>query len=88
MDTLSLHDALPISPPRGVLAALEHHPKQLYERIDVGETADAEDRRFAHFMEKVVPRLEGAQTSGLVLFVRSYFDYVRLRKALDRKSVV
>ena len=76
-----------VAPPRGVLAALEQQPKQLYERVAVGETADAEDRRFAHFMEKVVPRLEGAQTSGLVLFVRSYFDYVRMRKALSDRLI-
>ena len=72
-----------VHPPRGVFDLLSHQPKQLYERIAAEDVVAAADQRFAHFMEKVVPRLEAAQSSGFLLFVRSYFDYIRLYRALS-----
>ena len=54
-----------------------------FTRIDIGVTdaCSAPDARFAHFVARVWPRLRDGPP-GQLLFVPSYFDFVRLRNFL------
>lgn len=67
-------------------APIEHltTPAQLlFHRIDSSDP----DARFSFFESVCLPRLSGSDDNGLILFVPSYFDYVRLRNLLRRESV-
>ncbi|KAK9820865.1 hypothetical protein WJX81_006561 [Elliptochloris bilobata] len=63
----------------GVLGSVLPRVRQLFERFRAPSAAGEADARFAHFCRIVWPRMREAGTSGQLLFVPSYFDYVRMR---------
>ena len=68
----------------GCLGAVHARTTQAFTRVASPSTAGAADARFAAFKKHLWPRLR-ASGGGELLFVPSYFDYVRLRNFL--KSV-
>jgi U3 small nucleolar RNA-associated protein 25 len=87
--------------PRGVLGLVVPQVRQLFERFRASSPAAAADARFEHFKAVVWPRLAGgrgaaaggggglgaaAAGGGLLLFVPSYFDFVRLRNFLREED--
>ncbi|KAJ2731790.1 rRNA-binding ribosome biosynthesis protein utp25 [Coemansia sp. BCRC 34962] len=55
---------------------------QIFKRLSVKRLQSAADDRFAHFADHVFPELQKASTTGdkhILLFVSSYFDFVRIR---------
>jgi U3 small nucleolar RNA-associated protein 25 len=88
--------------PRGVLGLVVPQIRQLFERFRAASPAAAADARFEHFKGAVWPRLAGggrgvggfgggaaaaaAAGGGLLLFVPSYFDFVRLRNFLREED--
>eukprot|EP00873_Tetraselmis_striata_P003639 jgi/Tetstr1/423903/TSEL_014526.t1 len=63
--------------PRGVLASVVVQVQQLYERLVPKPIAQAADARLEHFKRKVWPGLKDGRRQGQLIFVASYFDYVR-----------
>lgn len=68
--------------------------RQVFQRIHSPSLAAADDARFAYFQDKILPELQagvatetGAVLSHTLIFIPSYFDYVRLRNALDAKEL-
>ena len=47
----------------------------------------APDARFRHFVAKVWPRIRDAGVTGQLLFVPSYFDFLRLRRFFKEEGV-
>jgi U3 small nucleolar RNA-associated protein 25 len=69
-------------PQPGVLASvLARGATQQFTRVLAPRAADAADARFAAFKTRVWPRLRESR-GGELLFVPSYFDFVRLRNFL------
>lgn len=64
--------------------------QQTYERLEVkASAASVDDARFTFFVQSMWPRIrESATTQGILIFVRSYFDYVRLRNFLNKVRLV
>ncbi|KAK4046023.1 rRNA-binding ribosome biosynthesis protein utp25 [Microbotryomycetes sp. JL201] len=62
--------------PRGV--------KQVFTRFDVQDVQAEDDLRFQHFTTKTIPMLlkSAVSSSQTLIFVPSYFDFVRLKKYL------
>lgn len=65
---------------------------QAFTRIDVPSLAGADDARFAFFRDRLLPPLaagvaegSGSPAAHTLIFVPSYFDYVRLRNLLDAR---
>ncbi|KAJ2702980.1 rRNA-binding ribosome biosynthesis protein utp25 [Coemansia sp. IMI 209128] len=54
---------------------------QVFKRLSVKRLQSAADDRFAHFVDHVFPELQKASTGDkhVLLFVSSYFDFVRVR---------
>ncbi|KAI8621569.1 digestive organ expansion factor [Chytriomyces sp. MP71] len=54
---------------------------QMFHRIACPSLKDIDDTRFQHFVNKVVPTLKrsGMDQKGTLIFIPSYFDYVRVR---------
>ncbi|KAJ1798364.1 rRNA-binding ribosome biosynthesis protein utp25, partial [Coemansia sp. RSA 2399] len=61
----------------------------VFKRVVVGRLASAADDRFAHFTENVLPEIERSAKDDkhTVIFVSSYFDFVRVRNHLHDKNV-
>lgn len=78
----------------GALARVVPTVRQVFTRVPAGSLADADDARFAFFRDRLLPELVaglapegGCPARHTVLFVPSYFDYVRLRNLLDAREV-
>ncbi|KAJ1865284.1 rRNA-binding ribosome biosynthesis protein utp25 [Coemansia sp. RSA 2703] len=54
---------------------------QVFKRLNVKRLATAADDRFVHFTENMLPELEksAAKDKHTLIFVSSYFDFVRIR---------
>ncbi|KAI8810126.1 digestive organ expansion factor-like protein [Cladochytrium replicatum] len=59
---------------------------QTFHRVGCTSVADADDARFQFFIDKVLPTFQQsvAVNRHTLLFVPSYFDFVRLRNYLDK----
>lgn len=51
----------------------------MFERFVAAAAAAVSDARLDYFKRTLWPRLAQSSASGLLLFVPSYFDFVRLR---------
>lgn len=69
------------------LSQVEHAVPLSFVRIRATDRMSASDALFEHFREKVIPAFKRAASSGTLLFVPSYFDYVRVRNALSEVAI-
>ncbi|KAL1922449.1 uncharacterized protein VTP21DRAFT_9988 [Calcarisporiella thermophila] len=69
----------------GTIADVIPQLQQIFTRIDCPSIADEPDIRFKHFIEKVLPSLRNSAIAQkhTMIFVPSYFDYVRLRNYFE-----
>ncbi|RKO91155.1 digestive organ expansion factor, partial [Blyttiomyces helicus] len=58
---------------------------QMFYRIPVRTAAEADDARFDYFVQKIMPaiRPSGIQQKHTLVFIPSYFDFVRVRNYYD-----
>ncbi|TPX71873.1 hypothetical protein SpCBS45565_g00938 [Spizellomyces sp. 'palustris'] len=58
---------------------------QIFHRIPCTSPSEADDTRFKYFIEKILPTLRQSvvQQTHSMIYVPSYFDFVRLRNYLD-----
>ncbi len=54
---------------------------QELHRFSVSDAASQSDSRFAYFRDRILPQC----TSGTLIFIADYFDYVRVRNHLKRE---
>lgn len=57
---------------------------QVFRRFQCPRASELADTRFAAFVERVLPQLLEAPGGGVMVYVRSYLDFVRLRNHLRR----
>ncbi|KAL6865121.1 hypothetical protein ACP4OV_016272 [Aristida adscensionis] len=70
----------------GVLPKIQLDVKQVYERFDASSISEADDARFEHFCNKVYPKIQDSDEGGFLLFVSSYFEYIRISNFLKSKE--
>ena len=58
-----------------------------FERIAVQSHKESDDVRFEFFRTKLLPRLQESVLPGMLLYVPSYYDYVRVTKLLKQSGV-
>jgi len=71
----------------GMLGAVVPQVQQLFERFRAATPADASAARVEFFKRAVWPRIKEACMAGLLVFVPSYFDYVRCAAACPNKHL-
>ncbi|KAL3145860.1 hypothetical protein ABBQ38_015229 [Trebouxia sp. C0009 RCD-2024] len=71
---------------KGVLGHTLSPVRQLFERIPSSSAAADAENRFQHFKKRVWLRIKESGASGQLIFVRSYFDFVRLRNFLKEEG--
>ena len=70
----------------GSVNDIVHQSPQLFHRIDgVDNIENAADKRFDYFTSKVLPQIVDNEMKHTLIFVPSYFDYVRLRNHCKRE---
>ncbi|CAN0892507.1 ATP-dependent RNA helicase DEAH13 [Linum grandiflorum] len=67
---------------KGVLHKVLPELRQIYERVEVESVADADDARLDHFIKKVFPKIKDSEEGGIMIFISSYFEFVRVRNFL------
>eukprot|EP00850_Spirogloea_muscicola_P019980 SM000203S06156 [mRNA] locus=s203:172171:178779:- [translate_table: standard] len=70
----------------GLLSKVVPQVQQVYERLDSKSLASVDDARLEHFAKQVYPRVRDSLQVGTLIFVRSYFDFVRLRNFLKAQN--
>ncbi|GAA5880912.1 hypothetical protein JCM1840_003630 [Sporobolomyces johnsonii] len=70
----------------GVLDRVPRGVRQVWSRFDAGEVWEEDDRRFEWFTTKTLPTLlkSAISSSQTIIFVPSYFDFVRLKRYLSK----
>ncbi|KAI3819299.1 hypothetical protein L1987_13126 [Smallanthus sonchifolius] len=71
---------------KGVLPKVLLQVRQIYERIDTESIVDADDARLNYFKKKVFPKIEDSVQGGIMLFISSYFEFVRVRNFLKSQD--
>ncbi|XP_057978036.1 protein NUCLEOLAR FACTOR 1 [Malania oleifera] len=71
---------------KGVLPKVLLQVRQIYERFDVDSIENSDDARLKYFSKKVFPKIKDSIEGGIMLFISSYFEYVRLRNFLKSQN--
>ncbi|EDW01909.1 GH21695 [Drosophila grimshawi] len=61
--------------------------EQVFQRIDCSSVETAFDDRFQHFVGHILPECSKSGLSHCLLYVPSYFDYVRLRNHFKNEMI-
>ncbi|KAF9618611.1 hypothetical protein IFM89_002306 [Coptis chinensis] len=71
---------------KGVLPRVLLQVRQIYERFDAASIVDADDARLDYFVKKVFPKIKDSVLGGTMLFINSYFEFVRIRNFLKAQN--
>lgn len=71
------------------MCVAEKHASSLFAAMFLSSpyVSVADDARFKHFVKRILPRLRENPQPGALVFVRSYFDFVRVRNLLTSEDV-
>ncbi|CAD5110972.1 DgyrCDS325 [Dimorphilus gyrociliatus] len=72
---------------RGTICQVVVHLPQIFHRINSLTAANSADCRFEFFKSKILPKMRQEINSQTLLFVPSYFDYVRLRNFFNKEEM-
>lgn len=73
---------------KGIMASVGIKIRQVYSRIDCPKYSQDSDTRFKHFTTVVLPSLlRGSDHKGTLVFIPSYFDFVRVRNYMDKNNM-
>ncbi|KAJ4879423.1 hypothetical protein Rs2_36477 [Raphanus sativus] len=71
---------------KGVLEKVLLPVRQIYERFDADSMTQADDARLEYFTKKIFPKIKDSFQGGVMIFIPSYFDFVRLRNYLKSQN--
>ncbi|XP_064621893.1 U3 small nucleolar RNA-associated protein 25 homolog [Lineus longissimus] len=60
---------------------------QVFQRVHAESYSQLADARFQYFIQKVLPQYKDAVMSQTMVFIPSYFDYVRLRNYFKKEEM-
>ncbi|CAO2824560.1 unnamed protein product [Amaranthus hypochondriacus] len=71
---------------KGVLPKVILQVRQVYERFNSDSIVEADDARLDYFIKKVFPKIKESIQGGIMIFISSYFEFVRLRNFLKSQN--
>ncbi|XP_021816013.1 U3 small nucleolar RNA-associated protein 25 isoform X1 [Prunus avium] len=71
---------------KGVLPKVVLQVRQIYQRFDADSIEHLDDARFEYFTTKVFPKIKDSIEGGIMIFISSYLEYVRVRNFLKSQS--
>lgn len=60
---------------------------QTFHRIDVLSIQSSFDQRFDYFINTILPQFKGASKAHCLIFIPSYFDFVRIRNYFKKETM-
>ncbi|EEB05920.1 U3 associated protein Utp25 [Schizosaccharomyces japonicus yFS275] len=72
---------------KGVLNSLGYHITQTFARVQTESLLKVPDARFEHFTSTLVPQLLKNAMGGILVYIPSYFDYVRVRNYFEDEAI-
>lgn len=60
---------------------------QVFRRVDVSSIQSSFDERFEHFVNNILPQYKSASMAHCLVFIPSYFDFVRIRNYFKRETL-
>lgn len=60
---------------------------QVFHRVDVSSIQSSFDQRFEHFINNILPQYKPASMAHCLVFIPSYFDFVRIRNYFKRETL-
>lgn len=60
---------------------------QVFHRIEVSSIQSSFDQRFEHFINVILPQFKPASMGHCLVFIPSYFDFVRIRNYFKRETL-
>lgn len=60
---------------------------QVFHRVDVSSIQSSFDQRFEHFVNQILPQFKPATMAHCLVFIPSYFDFVRIRNYFKRETL-
>lgn len=67
----------------GVIDNVSVECRQLFERLECVDIMDQSEIRFNYFINKIFPQIKLADQNHVLIYVNSYFDYIKLRNYLN-----
>jgi U3 small nucleolar RNA-associated protein 25 len=73
---------------KGILSQIIPSLRQIFQRVPAQSLATSADERFNYFTKRVLPQIKASPTGGMhtLIFVPSYFDFLRLRKFMREEA--
>ncbi|KAM7477704.1 hypothetical protein LguiA_025917 [Lonicera macranthoides] len=71
---------------KGVLPKVLLQVRQVYERFESESIVDADNARLEYFSKKVFPKIKDSIQGGTMIFISSYFEFVRVRNFLKSQD--
>ncbi|KAG7592037.1 Digestive organ expansion factor predicted [Arabidopsis thaliana x Arabidopsis arenosa] len=71
---------------KGVLEKVLLPVRQIYERFDADSITHVDDARLEYFTKKIFPKIRDSVQGGVLIFIHSYFEFVRLRNFLNTQN--
>ncbi|XP_068331370.1 protein NUCLEOLAR FACTOR 1-like [Pyrus communis] len=71
---------------KGILPKVILQVRQIYQRFDADSIQHIDDACFEYFTMKVFPKIKDSVEGGIMIFISSYFEYVRVRNFLKSQS--
>ena len=59
----------------------------MFQKIEASSAAQCIEKRFEVFTTKILPQFRDSLMSHTLIFVPSYFDFVRLRNYLQKEEI-
>lgn len=72
---------------RGTVRHVVMEVPQIFHRIEVKSLESSFDTRFEYFTNTILPQFKSATMAHCMLYVPSYFDYVRIRNYFKKEDV-
>uniref|UniRef100_A0A7N0UUN4 non-specific serine/threonine protein kinase n=1 Tax=Kalanchoe fedtschenkoi TaxID=63787 RepID=A0A7N0UUN4_KALFE len=71
---------------KGVLHKILLQVRQIYECFDAESILVVDDARFKYFTDKVFPKIRDTVQGGIMIFMSSYLEFVRIRNFLKSQD--
>lgn len=71
----------------GVVQKVVGQVQQRFERVVCDSLVELAEARFQHFKHEVLPKLRSSAQGHTLIFIPSYFDYVRVRNLFKTENI-
>lgn len=71
----------------GTICQIGFQLGQVFNRIECDSPADLPEARFRFFLDKVLPKFRDDMMSHTLIFIPSYFDFVKLRNHFKKNDI-